>query len=262
MAQKSSKAAPVKDFWNQYFNGKDNVSNKDVQKVLENYLKDNEEKENYLKDNEEKKKDISRRTLAHSLAEQIFWPESDKESLRSKNVTKKSIHFACKNDTFGSWSTLFQTVYENLLDPNAGTQPMNYFFGRSDFELIKKRFTKKENCYCLRYHEKGGLELCLQKKAHDGGWQFTTEVIKRKKLKNKGLRWLWMETIATIGGNTQEKHYFENVHLFIKHMEAKRKIGIPVMYGSAYQTNTETEKKAKGQDEVEQEILRLASKGK
>jgi len=176
----------------------------------------------------------------------IFCPEDG-------NVTKSSLFFACKKNTFGSWSTLFQTIYENLHDETLPIEPMNYFFGRTDVKSIEKRL-KSDGQYCLRYHDEGGLELCILKQKQ-GGTQIRKERIEKRKLKEKGVVWKWEETVARIGGSKVVTHYFGNVGEFLKELKDKKIIGEPVMFNSAYKTLQGSGKKVKGQNAAEEKIM-------
>jgi len=242
----------IKKFWDEHFKGKTEVSNKDFEKALVKHFKkeaDEKEKKESKEDLGYNESDKSRELFAKSVASQVFWPESDKGSDHSSNVTKASIFFACKKPTFGPWATVFETIAANLQDPTTSTQQVNFFYGRADFDSVIKRKLNKPGTYCMRFHDEGGLELCICKMGQDGPI-YKREKITRKKFKK--VVWRWEESVAKIGGHKKKNHDFNNVGEFLKHMKKNQYIKEAVMFGSAYKTMSDTPiSKDQGDREIE-----------
>merc|ERR1712080_178198 len=138
------------------------------------------------------------------------------------------------------------------------TQPINYFFGRSDFESIIKTKLKEDGNYCLRYHgDKGGIEVCCYRVANCGP-HWKKEKIERKVVKNKGVMWRWDESVAQTSGKKIVTQYFKNIGDFIKHLKKKWRIGEAVLHDSVYM-HTMLEGKSESQDALKKQIMNTIS---
>merc|ERR1712142_914951 len=91
-------------------------------------------------------------------------------------VTKASIIFACRNNTFGPWPNLFQTIKENLMDETRPIDIFDIFCGHTDLDSVHKKL-KNYGDYCMRYHDEGGFQLCYKAIVKDGKDLFKEERI-------------------------------------------------------------------------------------
>jgi len=149
------KSSKVEAFWQKHFKDQTKVNNSQFQEALMVLFEEQKGEGDELSYNKDKQ---SQQAFAKRMVEQIFWPATNlKEPLNPEFVDKSCIQFAM--NTFGPWSTLFQTISANLEDPSLPHEPLRYFHGRIPKEKFDVKFKEVGN-FGLRYNDKApGLLL-------------------------------------------------------------------------------------------------------
>lgn len=214
------------DFWTRNFGVDERVPNLEFKNAIQEVMEEQKIKKIDEPQMPYNKNFEIQELFAKTVTEQIFWPVTKiaKNRLFPDYVDKSCVQFVI--NTFGPWSRIFQTIYEQFEDEEQQIKPLVYFHGRISEQDVKDKL-KIVGDFLIRYNneENRGLILSWSKPSKDT-YDVTIkhEKIRRRKLKGKNGKpsrvvWTWEEKIAMIGGFKTVEHNFSSVKEFIEYKQ-------------------------------------------
>lgn len=242
---------PALAFWAKHFpDNEESVSRPRFYNALLLLFKEQKQKEENKKGGKTSKTvgynigENTQKQFAKAMVTQIFWPAVDLTENRNRQFVDKScIQFAI--NTFGPWSTLFQTIDANLEDLTQPHKPLEFFHGRVTREQVDIQLNAVGD-FALRYDQTRGVVLHWAREGRNNEISPRHETLIRKKFPKKAAVWTWADSIAVPGGMKVKKHQYKSIGEFLDYMRGKngrgnnqqqiKKISNAIMFGSAYDT--------------------------